>query len=177
MIARLNCLILLLVYLLLLNPSICLRICFCLSFYSFWHWFPPEMFSKGWLPPLPTHILSACSNSPLLLAPLSCMCSFTLSFHPATGLPLLLGPSISLAYSSFTNTYWPCTQPSVLTLDSVVVWAWSKVLPLRVYWDGPDDGPVALEDVAQHRRERPQVLRLRQHWYQVLKNNNKPWGH
>ncbi len=41
------------------------------------------------------------SNPPTLLAPLSHMCSFTLSFHLSSGLPLLLGPSLSLTCTFF----------------------------------------------------------------------------
>ena len=39
-----------------------------------------------------------------LSATLSCMYSFTLSFHLTTGLPLFIGPSVLLTYTFFTNS-------------------------------------------------------------------------
>ena len=49
------------------------------------------------------YTLSLCVQFFPLYQQLSCMHSFTLSFHLTTDLPLLLGPSLSLTYTFFTN--------------------------------------------------------------------------
>ena len=58
---------------------------------------------------LSTHSFLACSNPFALPTPLSLMYSSILSFHPLSGLPLLLGPSLLLT-NFFLVFHSSCSQ-------------------------------------------------------------------
>ena len=76
--------------------------------------FPPETSLYGLHLSLSTHSLLAYASPPSLSASLSCMYSFTLSFHLTTGLPLLLGSSISLTISLQTSLFYLSMCPNHL---------------------------------------------------------------